>query len=361
MFNIRMLPAGHGDCIQIEYGTPEKSYKIQIDGGPAYSYEHLRSRINSISESKSEFEVMVITHIDCDHIDGAVKLLGAKPEGLNINDVWFNSWRHLSKQPKDIQGPVHGEMLSALIEYKKIPWNKAFNGEPIANLASDDPIEKTLPGGLNITLLSPTKKELTKLKRVWAREVREAGLEPGSNDDALRKLMEDKRLKPDTLGEETLDIDSLAQEKFEEDNSIANASSIAFLAEYEGRSCLFTGDAHPNVLESSIKSLLDERGESRLKLDALKMSHHGSSGNTSPELLKLLDCKRFLVSTNGSYFNHPNKEAIARVIMESDNKIDLYFNYQCPETKIWDNIQRFKYKYRAFYPEKNEKDLIITL
>ncbi len=37
-----MLPAGHGDCLWIEYGDPGRPQRVLIDGGPLHSYGHLR-------------------------------------------------------------------------------------------------------------------------------------------------------------------------------------------------------------------------------------------------------------------------------------------------------------------------------
>ena len=45
MFRIEMLPAAHGDCLWIEYGTGREVHRILIDGGPAHTYPTLRERI----------------------------------------------------------------------------------------------------------------------------------------------------------------------------------------------------------------------------------------------------------------------------------------------------------------------------
>jgi beta-lactamase superfamily II metal-dependent hydrolase len=79
------------------------------------------------------------------------------------------------------------------------------------------------------------------------------------------------------------------KERFKPDTTEANGSSIAFLAEYDGRSALFTGDAHAPVLETSIRTLLRNRGRDKLTVGAFKLPHHGSKYNVSPALLGLLD------------------------------------------------------------------------
>jgi hypothetical protein len=122
------------------------------------------------------------------------------------------------------------------------------------------------------------------------------------------------------------------------DTSVANGSSIALLAEFDEHAILLTGDAHADVLAKSITALQQARGRKneKLKLDALKLSHHGSAGGTTVELLALLDCQRYLVSSNGNIFSHPDREAMARVILHGGKRPTLCFNYRSPLNNLWD-------------------------
>ena len=70
MFRIEMLPAAHGDCLWIEYGSGARVHRILIDGGPAHAYPALRERILHLPADARRFELLVITHIDADHIEG---------------------------------------------------------------------------------------------------------------------------------------------------------------------------------------------------------------------------------------------------------------------------------------------------
>ena len=115
---------------------------------------------------------------------------------------------------------------------------------------------------------------------------------------------------------------------------------------------LFAGDAHAPQLEASVRHLLEARGLETLHLDALKMSHHGSARNNSPELLELLDCPRYLVSTNGSRHHHPDPEAVARVLDLYENGVEFHFNYESDETLPWaDESLKTQHHYDTFYPE----------
>ena len=52
---------------------------------------------------------------------------------------------------------------------------------------------------------------------------------------------------------ERSDIEQLLREPFEEDDSAANGSSIAFIAEYKSHRILLAGDAHPSTLPQGVE------------------------------------------------------------------------------------------------------------
>ena len=89
----------------------------------------------------------------------------------------------------------------------------------------------------------------------------------------------------------------------------------------------------------------------RLRLDAVKMSHHGSRGNTSVDLVRAVQCENWLVSTNGKQFRHPDGEAIARVIRDGGAGVKLHFNYRSEFNETWAalGLQR-KHGYSTRYP-----------
>jgi beta-lactamase superfamily II metal-dependent hydrolase len=361
MFKIEMLPAGYGDSILVEYGTNQASNKVLIDAGPYFAFDELARRFKTLIEAKTSLELFVVTHVDCDHIDGAITLLNADQTKLKIKQVWFNNYDNLS----DELGAPEGDILSALIIEKKIPWNIAFGRKSISLINSKQLKEVTLDGGLHLTLLSPTRTELEKLKPDWEKAARKAHITPGSREDAL-KLLKKKGKKyeppPDLLGEETPNINALLQEPYSSRTTTTNRSSIAFIAEFDGKSCLFTGDSSPAVVSASIRTLLKKRKTTKLKLDAVKVSHHGSRENTSSTLLKMLDCKKFLVSTNGKSYSHPHPESIARIIELCGPNTQLIFNYSSPQNKIWNNeYLQNEHHFTTVYPQKNDEGIVVSL
>lgn len=263
----------------------------------------------------------------------------------------------------DQLGPVQGEYVSALIRKHEIPWNSAFGSKAVAVPDGGDlPVIK-LQGGMKLTLLSPGSDSLSKLAPEWAKAVRAAGLEPGVPSEALSDLSTKKRYRPpDELGEGRIDITALADAPFESDSAAPNGSSIAFIAEYKGKSCLFLGDSHASPIVDGIKRLLSKSGEEKLAVDAVKLPHHGSRHNVSRELIELLKSSHYLVSTNGDKFEHPDAEAIARVIKYGGRLPEIFFNYLSDTTRIWKEVSLHgRSGFSVHYPGHDESGITIEL
>jgi hypothetical protein len=361
IFTVELLPARFGDAIWVEYGNPHSPHRILIDGGArsttcATIVELMNGRI---ATADPDFELIVLTHIDGDHITGLLRLLEDRAIALRPHDVWFNGWDHL---PSDLMGSKQAERLSRAIHKRRLPWNKEFGGKAVrltGTLAQPNPDvlpEITLPGGMVLTLLSPTYEGLAKLRPVWKKELDKAHLTPGSAAEPVGEA--------DRLGgvRRPLEPDKDAKERFQSDTSEANGSSIAFLAEYEGRSALLTGDAHAPVLEASIRTILRNRGQDKLRVGAFKLPHHGSKYNLSPSLLGLVDTRRFLISTDGtSKSRHPDPVALARIVTTVPGA-HLEFNYATDYSKPWDNARiKRKYGHTVVFPGHSETWLTVRL
>ena len=70
----------------------------------------------------------------------------------------------------------------------------------------------------------------------------------------------------------------------------ANGSSIAVIAEYAGRRLALLGDAHAPTLAATLGRMAAATGAATLRLDAVKLAHHGSAANLSPDLLGRIEC-----------------------------------------------------------------------
>jgi hypothetical protein len=89
------------------------------------------------------------------------------------------------------------------------------------------------------------------------------------------------------------------------------------------------------------------------------LPHHGSRYNVSRELIEAVSCRRYLISTNGSYFKHPDPVAVARVIKYGGEGLELIFNYASAETTLWDNTRwKRDYGYATTYPAPPDDGLV---
>ena len=348
--SIEMLPAGHGDSLWLEYGEGQSAFRILVDCGTDSTYPHLQQRVARLPEKKRDIELFILSHIDADHIGGAIPFFKDQTLGVRFADVWFNGWKHL---PSDKLGAKQGEIFSALIQQYRLPWNQWRDGGPVM-LEGDELPACTLPGGMRLTLLSPTADKLATLAKKWKKEIQDLGLHTGTAADFTQFL----RGTPST----STNVDTLAAAPFKPDAAAPNGSSIAVLAEYQGKSILLGADAHAPLLVASIQKLLKQRGAERLKIDAFKVSHHASQNNLNIELMQLLDCRHYLVSTNGDHFSHPDREAVARIIKHGGDKPSLHFNFRTALNDVWEqpDLQE-QYGYQAVYPEAGQAGLLVRL
>ncbi len=367
-FRIDMLPARHGDALWIEYGRGTAApARVLVDCGPAGAYKQfLKPRIAALPPAQRHFELFILSHIDDDHIGGAIQLLkDARSLGVTFGDIWFNGFKHLP----GVLNAKQGEAFSALIQQQGLPWNRMVrdlqpdDSDAVVREADEVP-ELRLPGGMRLTLLSPTPVQLAALRRSWVKEIEKEGLKPGEQATGERFLGQVP--VPPTL--ET--VPALAAEKFDSDTTAANGSSIAVLAEFDDKAVLLGADAYAPVLEQAVDLLRARRKlkkDQPLRLSAFKLPHHGSQNNLSTSLLQKLRCSDFLVSTSGARFNHPDSQAISRVLMQAlaaKQPARLHFNYRASAklNGAWDDeALKRKYRYETFYPSAAEGGLSYTV
>jgi hypothetical protein len=340
MFRIEMLPAREGDCLWMSYGDPATPRHVLVDGGRKATAKTLRQRLEALGPA-GRIELLVISHIDRDHIEGILTLLEAGGLGVEVGDVWFNGYDHLLGPDVQPFGAAQGERLSKALLDLNLPWNATFGGGRICITNGKLPKVK-LPGGLEITVLSPTPAKLAALRPVWEVECQKAGLSLNHHP----KPQGEKPPGIEIMG--AIDVDGLAASPFSEDSAEPNGSSIAMLVEFEGKRALLGADAHPAVLVDALKVV---GNGAPVALDAFKIAHHGSAHNTSDALIQAVVCDRWLVSSNGSYFQHPDRSAVARVIKQADGKRQIFFNYRSKFSEIWDDpAVQAKFKYSTVYP-----------
>ncbi|MEX2411520.1 MAG: MBL fold metallo-hydrolase [Candidatus Paceibacterota bacterium] len=321
--NLNVLRANNGDCIHLYFNTENKSFNILIDGGPGRTYQFknkkkkqeagdLKKFIENLKETNQIIDLLILTHVDDDHIGGILKWFEKDKEVANyIKKVWFNSGRLISEyfdkpviNENDISlNPIDGYDTSIkqgatfenFIEEKEI-WDRRI-------IKASDEIEEC---GATFTILSPSSERLEALLTKWKKEV--------PITDTSAKNDYDLTIK-----------EHIKNDSFTEDKSIHNGSSIAFLLEYDEKKLIFLGDAHPQVIVDSLRDLGYSK-DAPLQVEFLKISHHGSKGNTSPELLEIIDTNKFIISSNGDKHQLPDKQCLSRII-NHNNQAELFFNY----------------------------------
>ena len=319
---ILVLPAYHGDSFIVkttdEGGNP---FNMLIDGGTAKTYDDtLKRELRKLDL----INVVVLTHIDSDHIAGLIKFIKDpffKP--AQIGKYWFNS--------KNIKFLRNSEKIS-LGQAKTFEELLIDKGEIKDKWVEDIYVGQTpvLPPGITIEILSPTVDVLTELYEKW----------PDLSDEYNKKLADlniAAQIAPSQLSKGSL-VDLAAKDDKPEktvSEDLFNSSSIAFVLRMHDLKVLFLGDAHPAI----IKQALLDKGYSvkkQLKVDLVKISHHGSKNNTIKDVLDMIDCERFIISTNGgsSTHAHPDRETIARIVYHPErvrkNFVDhrkIYMNY----------------------------------
>jgi hypothetical protein len=352
VFDVDMLPARNGDCLFLTYGPDDDLRHVLIDCGAPAAAEVAAERVREAGR----VELFILTHIDADHISGAIDLFTDPDVAARFGDVWFNGWNQLRGFLSVSQGDAFSDLLDR--DDRPFTWNgtiRADDPPPPVVTDGDDHPEIVLAGGLRLTVLSPTPTALGKLARHWYAALAE--LDP-------RRAMLGRRARPVPPARPSeLDVEQLAATGPTRDSSVPNLSSIAVLAEYGGRAALLTGDAHADVLTASIEALQRRRGRDGepLRLDALKLSHHGSANATTRELLETVDCANYLVATDGSSFYHPDREAIARVIVHGGDAPTIHFNARSDLNELWGDPElQARHRYATVYPD-GETGLRVTL
>lgn len=355
---LTMHAAADGDALMLGWGDIAVTHRLLVDMGRTKTYRMLAPQLSKLGE----VELFVMTHIDADHIEGAVPLMKANPLPFTAKRVWFNARVQLEAAKKRLAAPdrvalgaAQAEKITQGIVSSHWPWNIPFE-----TIVSADSAEANAPialaGGLSLTVLSPTDAKLAALLPSWDKELERAHLRTTDPDDVEEALAEGRV----RMG--GLNVDVLAAAPFKEDATAPNGAGIAFVAEHTGKRVLMSADAHPSVIEAALRRL-GASENNRYRLDCLKVAHHGSKANTSPSLLGILDCTRFAFSTDGSRHGHPDAETIARILKADPKRAKtLIFNARQPATEQWDDAYlKTKWNYACQFPEPGAQGIAVEV
>ena len=311
VFTLEALDAKYGDSLLLHYGDSTDPRLIVIDGGPATVYaDALRPRLDAIQKARGggqlEIRMLMISHIDLDHINGVLKLTEAlrkdqdakRPLPFDILTLWHNSFDDLvgsagatalshgaaaaaafGETGAIVAGVKEGRRLRQDADALAINMNSGFDA-----LVQFDTKAKPLKigGKLTFTVVGPRKPQLDKLKQDWK--------------DKIGPILEKEKQKEAALAEAA-----------KPDTSIPNLSSIVVLAAFGNagaqKTILLTGDARGGYIVDSLREakLLDASG--KIKVDVLKLPHHGSARNCTTDFLQAVHADHYVVSADGQNDN----------------------------------------------------------
>lgn len=358
MFRITLLPANDGDCLLVETESVLGSHRILIDGGRRSTVRtYLRPLIASLpARAGPEIDLVVLTHIDADHVEGLIDLLVCDTPPT-IGEIWFNELQHFrmaqrgapptNAKPVPVKKGALADVLSvqqalalaAAIKHRGWGWNSAFGGGPVMAPDFGSLPRISLQSGAVLTLLGPTQTVLADFERYWDSELEKLGTEPTPSLGVRRRPVP----RPGNL-------ERLASLLNEPDRAKPNGTCIAFVLEHDGDRALFLADAHPDTTAHALHRYSQRRA--RIDFAAIKVAHHGSAANNTSELVDRLESKMWLISSDGSRHQHPDPEAIARLVLAPLPNKTLLFNYRTEFNEVWSdpNISRY-YGYAVKYAD----------
>lgn len=291
---IEILQAGTGDSVWVSHNKRN----ILIDGGK--STAAIRARYDKMPQDEM-IDLLVVTHIDSDHIAGIIALVKHMKEigeTHRLKQVWFNFPK---KEETDEYSVSEGnELTSLLLGIDGLCWN---------NNTSELLGSTIKVGDIKLHVLAPDYDVADEYKP--------------KDPDELGVRLDDWHIDLRTL------IDNTDDENIDEGGP--NSQSIIILAECDGKKFLLPGDSTPKELYDALRSYNEANGAPS-ELDFMKLPHHGSTRNVTKNILDEVTCSNFIISTkkNKKYY-FPNKETIAKLIRyreRADKAINVYFNYQ---------------------------------
>jgi glyoxylase-like metal-dependent hydrolase (beta-lactamase superfamily II) len=311
VFELHVVQAMYGDSLLLVYGQPDQLHYMLIDGGPAGVYaSHLQRVLTHIAVSGGHLDRVVLTHTDDDHVTGLVDFFAEQRSRQIHNELalppvdgmWMNSFAfdatvapsmaniviplpppaHLEAAPADPSLPLpafgvaEGMDLRELLAQLTIPINSGFPNDLVSLETASDTITV---GGLKVTMLGPTKSNLDRMGRDWRAWLKKHTAPEGA------------AAAPD-LGK------AIAP-----DQSIPNRSSIMFVAEYDERTVLLTGDGRGSDLVRGLIRRYPKVKDGVFHVNVLKVPHHGSARNVSRQFFSQITADTYVFSADGTNGN----------------------------------------------------------
>ena len=386
-----------GDCIFLLLQSKKELFSIMVDCG---AYEPpIRQFVKETLNGK--IDLLIVTHIDNDHIIGVTDMLS---KGVKVNRIIFNCYQRsgntgklqeLNESQQERLASIGNEIgciVSDVIGNRHTRSGKtAMKG--LAATILDNPELKEVWGkeyvlsgtsvDLNdwgtITFLSPTMTEIKNLDKEFCRvlfdelnvdnvmgkwdkqeNIYEILLRYALLQDPNKVVMKKAgaiKKKTDTAPLEDRLIQAAEEPVETKQITPANQASLAFVWEKDGHRVLIMGDANPDVVVKGLQKHYEGQNFPVL-FDAIKVSHHGSHYNTTQELVHYADTEHYFF-TGGQELKRPSEAALGRIALcplpEGLQKRTLHFNFQTSLVEELKKNKAMKGKYKfSVETKKNE-------
>lgn len=327
--SIQAIPMNNGDFFVVKYeGVSGEQHVVLLDMG--YQSAYFDAKKTALADVE-EIDLCVLSHIHEDHIGGALRYVNEVCEGENeprVKEWWFNAKRVAASVSSTKVGsrisPKQANEIAAYLttNYDTMLWKN--------NIRAGQRYEYD---GLAITVLSP--KTAIECEDV-----------PYGEDERVNVQ----------LGRKVNDYDVAVKDfdmtKFTEDTKEEHRSCVALLLDFAEKRFLWMADALPSVVSESLRKLGYSK-KKPLECEYMTLSHHGSKGNTSMELLSMIRCEKYIVTGDGANaYNLPDKETFARVVGHCGEEVKLYAT-----AMEWELRDVFKADGKYSIEEKSEFEL----
>jgi len=190
---IKFLEAINGDSILISYIEGTRHRNILIDGGMRATYSRknknnkiefgdLKHVIDNLREKNEIIDLLVLTHVDDDHIGGILKWFEQDKDAYSlVGKVWFNSGRLICEyfKSEEIEENLLSLNLSGSTDTsigQGIKFEDYLEKHNIWDRRIIKDCEEFDYLGLTFKILSPNLVKLNVLLKKWEKEY------PGSTD-----------------------------------------------------------------------------------------------------------------------------------------------------------------------------------
>ncbi|MDJ0701016.1 MAG: hypothetical protein QNJ07_14275, partial [Woeseiaceae bacterium] len=198
---------------------------------------------------------------------------------------------------------AQGRQLRLDLKALNVDVNKRFNNRVALQDGAPGP---WISGDLSLTVIGPTQSELDKLRKEWKKQ--------------LKKILEADG--PASVA---------AAEKL--DKSVSNLSSIVAIADVDGKTALLTGDARGDMVLEWLENTGRLQPGNSIHFDIVKLPHHGSDRNVTPEFFERITADHYVVCGNGGHGNPEPKTLKMLFDARPDLDYKIHMTYGPKELK----------------------------